>query len=108
MCVFIPCASLCRALSLRYSLMSSTDCTTKSPVLDTNNNNNNNNNSNNKLLYPIYATSIVERIKVQQAQTHSYIPRYIYIVSTNVYMYSLISINLVSVNDVNPPNSIIQ
>ena len=26
--------------------MSSTDCTTKSPVLDTNNNNNNNNNNN--------------------------------------------------------------
>ena len=77
MCVFIPFASLCRALSLRYSLMSSTDCTTKSPVLDTNNNNNNNNN---KLFYPIYAcyTSIVERIEVQQAQTHSYMPRYIY------------------------------
>ena len=29
--------------------MSSTDCTTKSPVLDTNNNKNNNNNNNNQL-----------------------------------------------------------
>ena len=35
----------------------------------------------------------------------------IHIVSTNVYMYSLISINLVSLTDepsLNPPNSIIQ
>ena len=39
--------------------MSSTDCTTKSPVLDTNNNNNNNNNNdnnNNNNYYYYYCT----------------------------------------------------